>query len=66
MTHNMKKHYDLFFDSGVDAINQQSSLLERFQKCKERGSSHLNHLDSLYIVGVVDVVLVGNPLLISL
>lgn len=65
MTHDMKKHCDLFFDRGVDAINQLSSMSERFHKCIERGSSHPKHLDSLYIVGVVDVVYVGSPLLIS-
>ena len=56
MTHDVKKHCDLFFDGGVVAINQQSSIPEHFHKCIERGSSHPKHLDSLYIVGVVDVV----------
>jgi hypothetical protein len=57
MTHNIKKHCDIIFNrGGVDAINQQSSRPERFHKCIEMCSSHLKHLDSLYIIEVVDVV----------
>jgi hypothetical protein len=62
---NMKKHSNLLFHTGVDVIQQQSSLPKPLDWFIEWGSSHPMHLNSLYIIRVVDVVQIGNPLLIS-
>ena len=48
MTYNQKKHHNLLFHRYVDVIFQQP-LSKTFVKFKEGGSSHLKHLDNLYI-----------------
>jgi hypothetical protein len=44
----------------------QSSLPEPFRKFKERSYWHSKLLDILYIIGVVEVVHICDPLIISL
>jgi hypothetical protein len=56
--------YGPLFHRCVYAIFKQPSVPEGFDKFIERGSYYLKHLDILYIVGVVDVVQICNPLLI--
>ena len=65
MAQNMKKHGNLLFHRGVDAVSQKATLSEPFDKFIEGGSTHPKHLDSLYLVVVVDVVQISNPLLVS-
>ena len=65
MPKNMKEHCHLLFDTGVDAIFEQTPNSECVHKVVERGSSHPKHSHSLYIVVVVDVVQICNPLLVA-
>ena len=65
VTNNMKKHCQLLFYRGVDAIFQQPPGPKRLHNLAKGTSAHSQHVHDLNLVVVVDVVQIGHPFLVS-